>query len=128
MGRCAKRYREVSEVRDISVLSCIFGKNCTAMSSLVFHVEADALDNKVIDSIKAFFGGKKIQIAVQSENPNLMTEDELLAKIERGRAADHEYHFSPDELKNFIETAIETGEMSGEPFRRPVSHKVPQAV
>jgi hypothetical protein len=34
------------------------------MDTLVFHVEADKLDAKLLESIKAFFGTRKIAISV----------------------------------------------------------------
>lgn len=50
------------------------------MDSLVFHVDADKIDASMLDSIKAFYGNRRIQVIIKPED----TVTDLLAKNEVG--------------------------------------------
>ncbi len=50
------------------------------MDSLVFHVDADKIDTTMLDSIKAFYGNRRIQVIIKPED----TVTDLLAKNEVG--------------------------------------------
>ena len=50
------------------------------MDSLVFHIDADKADAKMLDSILAFFGNRRVQVSVQPEDDSY-TLDELATKV-----------------------------------------------
>jgi hypothetical protein len=54
------------------------------MQTLVFHLDTDQIGANLGDSIKAYFGHRKVQITVQPE----ATLSEIIAA---NRTADHEY-------------------------------------
>ena len=97
------------------------------MDSLIFHVEADKIDTNVIDSIKAFFGKQKIQISVKSEKTLVdNSEQDIFSKIESAQQAEHEYHFTSDQLKDLIEKSIDGQSVDENEFKRNVSHQIKQ--
>lgn len=53
------------------------------MESLVFHLDADKADQNLIDSIKAFFGTRRVQITV-------MTDETADDKADLDKADDEE--------------------------------------
>jgi hypothetical protein len=88
------------------------------MDSLVFHVEADKLDTNVLDSIKAFFGNRKIEISVKPERNPAMAGKDVLEKVKSSEAADYEYKLSADDLKEYIHQAIAGEPDEAEKFKR----------
>jgi hypothetical protein len=72
------------------------------MDTLVFHVEADKLDTNVLESIKAFFGKRKIAISVEPE-------DVLAELVERGRQSPVSY-VVPNEVISRMADALEADE------------------
>jgi hypothetical protein len=52
------------------------------MSSVVFHIESQELDNKFLKNLKSLFKGQKLMITVTPE-PKDITNPELLEKIRR---------------------------------------------
>lgn len=69
------------------------------MNTLVYHLEADKIDQKFIDSIKAFYGHKKIEISVKEE----MSLDSL---IERNLKSDTHYEFTAEEFDNIADKIL----------------------
>jgi ABC-type molybdate transport system substrate-binding protein len=61
------------------------------MNSLVFHVDADKIDVTMLDSIKAFYGNRRIQVIVKPED----TVTDLLAKNEAG---EHDYKLPYEDI------------------------------
>jgi hypothetical protein len=67
------------------------------MSSLVFHIEADKADNKLLESIKAFFGNQKVEILVKSENS-------LLETIEKNKSSAVSYSIPYSEIAKLADS------------------------
>lgn len=67
------------------------------MSSLVFHIEADKADVAMLDSIKAFFGNRRVKVLVEPE-PGPQSSADLDEKIARNQAAEVSYVFRDDEF------------------------------
>ena len=51
----------------------------------------------MLESIKAFFGNRRVQISVQPEEP-LLTVDDLDEKVKQNRASPISYVLQPDEF------------------------------
>lgn len=81
------------------------------MSSLVFHIEADKIDTKVIESIKAFFGKQKIQISVKSEKT-------LAEVVAEAKTSEISYVFEPNEFDEFAQKLLNNETIDYEPFKR----------
>ena len=88
------------------------------MDSLIFHVDADKADSKVLDSIKAFFGNRRVQISVQPEIDPL-TLDDLEEKVDQNRASPVAYVLQERE---FDEVARKL--LNDEPIDRETYKKV----
>jgi hypothetical protein len=61
------------------------------MDPLIFHIDADKAGTNLLDSIKAYYGNRRIQVIVKPEE----TADELIA---RNEAADHDYALPYDDI------------------------------
>ncbi len=60
------------------------------MDTLVFHTEADKIEDNLLQSIKAYFGNIRVEISVKAEKQSL---SEL---IERNRTSKISYVFEGD--------------------------------
>lgn len=61
------------------------------MDSITFHIDADKADANLLNSIKAYFGNRRIQVIVKPE--------ELFADlVARNESATHEYVLPYDEI------------------------------
>lgn len=72
------------------------------MESLVFHLDADKADQKLIDSIKAYFGTRRVQITVM---PDETTDD----VVDPDDADEPDYALPYDEIAR-ITTALQRNE------------------
>lgn len=61
------------------------------MDSLVFHIDADKAGPNLLESIKAYYGNRRVQVIVKPEE----STDELIA---RNEAATHEYALPYEDL------------------------------
>ena len=61
------------------------------MDSITFHIDADKADANLLNSIKAYFGNRRIQVTVKPE-------ETLSDLITRNESAGHEYALPYDEL------------------------------
>lgn len=83
------------------VYSVIFDKK-QRMDSLVFHIDADKAGPNLLDSIKAYYGNRRIQIIVKPE-------ETAADVIVRNEAADHDYALPYDDIVR-IADALERNE------------------
>ncbi|WP_420148153.1 hypothetical protein [Spirosoma sp.] len=72
------------------------------MDSLVFHIDADKAGTNLVESIKAYFGNRRIQVIVKPEE----TAADVIA---RNEAADHDYALPYDDIAR-IADALERNE------------------
>jgi hypothetical protein len=72
------------------------------MDSIVFHIEADNIGANLAESIKAYFGGKRVQVIVKPEE----TAAEIVAQ---NNTADHDYALPYDDIAR-IADALERNE------------------
>ncbi|QIP12940.1 hypothetical protein G8759_10050 [Spirosoma aureum] len=72
------------------------------MDSLVFHIDADKVDTYLLDSIKAYFGNRRIEIIVKPED----TLTDIVAKNE---LANHDYALPYEDIRR-IADALERNE------------------
>ncbi|ADB40624.1 hypothetical protein [Spirosoma linguale] len=72
------------------------------MDSIVFHIDADKAGQNLVESIKAYFGNRRVQIIVKPEE----TITDLIA---RNEAADHDYALPYDDIAR-IADALERNE------------------
>jgi hypothetical protein len=59
------------------------------MESLVFHLDADKADQNLIDSIKAFFGTRRVQITVMADGTTVSATDPDKADDEEDNEPDY---------------------------------------
>lgn len=72
------------------------------MNSIVFHIDADKVGPNLTESIKAYFGNRRVQITVEAvEIP--------AGVIARHEAADHDYALPYDDIAR-IADALERNE------------------
>ena len=72
------------------------------MDSIVFHIEADNIGANLAESIKAYFGGKRVQIVVKPEE----TAYDIVAQ---NKAVNHDYALPYDDIAR-IADALERNE------------------
>lgn len=72
------------------------------MDSIVFHIDADNVGPNLVESIKAYFGNRRVQVIVKPEE----TAADLIA---RNEAADHDYALPYDDIAR-IAGALERNE------------------
>ena len=72
------------------------------MDSLVFHIDADKAGPNLLESIKAYYGNRRVQVIVRPEE----TSTDL---TEENEAADHDYALPYDEIAR-IAGALERNE------------------
>ncbi|MFD2571064.1 hypothetical protein ACFSUS_10495 [Spirosoma soli] len=72
------------------------------MDSLIFHIEADKAGPNLLESIKAYYGNRRIQVIVTPE-------ETLTDLIEKNEVADHDYALPYDEIVR-IADALERNE------------------
>ena len=61
------------------------------MESIVFHIEADKAGTNLTESIKAYFGNRRVQVIVKPEQ----TAAEV---VDRNQAANHDFALPYDEI------------------------------
>ncbi len=88
-----------------------FEEKNNRMNTLVYNLEADKIDQKLLDSIKAFFGNRKVEISVKEE----MSLDSL---IEKNRDSKTYYEFSSDEFDNFVGKVMNEEQVDYEKFKK----------
>lgn len=76
-----------------------FEKTNNRMNTLVYHLEADKIDQKLLDSIKAFFGNRKVEISVKEE----MSLDSL---IEKNSKSESFYEFTSEEFDDIADKIL----------------------
>ena len=81
------------------------------MNTLIYHLEADKIDHKLLESIKAFFGNRKIEISVKEE----MSLDTL---IEKNRESNTYYEFSSEEFEDFADKILREEEVDYEKYKK----------
>ena len=72
------------------------------MDSIVFHIDADKVGPNLVESIKAYFGNRRVQVIVKPED----TAADVIAHNE---AADHDYALPYDDIAR-IADALERNE------------------
>ena len=72
------------------------------MDTIVFHIDADKAGQNLVDSIKAYFGNRRVQVIVKPED----TAADVIALNE---AADHDYALPYDDIAR-IADALERNE------------------
>ncbi len=72
------------------------------MDSIVFHIDADKAGSNLAESIKAYFGNRRVQIIVKPEEP-------AADVIARNEASDHDYALPYDDISR-IADALERNE------------------
>ncbi|MBC3788177.1 hypothetical protein [Spirosoma utsteinense] len=75
------------------------------MESLVFHLDADKADQNLIDSIKAYFGTRRVQITVMPDEPT----DDVIDPDKDDEADEPDYALPYDEIAR-ITTALQRNE------------------
>ncbi|TAE32019.1 MAG: hypothetical protein EAZ91_06075 [Cytophagales bacterium] len=73
------------------------------MESLIFHIEADKADTNMLESIRAFFGSRRVQISVTPEAQSLV---ELEVKVEKNRQSGVAYVFEGDSFATLTEQLL----------------------
>ena len=87
------------------------------MDSLTFHIEADKADVKMLESIKAFFGSRRVQISVQPE-VNALTLDDLEEKVAQNRASSVSYVFNGDEFEQVTQKLLNDEPVDTEAYKQ----------
>lgn len=72
------------------------------MDSIVFHIDADKVGANLAESIKAYFGNRRVQVIVKPEE----TAADIVG---RNEAADHDYALPYDDIAR-IADALERNE------------------
>lgn len=83
------------------VFAFIFDKK-THMDSLVFHIDADKAGPNLAESIRAYFGNRRVQVIVKPEQ----TASDVVAL---NQAADHDFVLPYDEIARLAD-ALERDE------------------
>lgn len=73
------------------------------MDSLTFHIEADKADTNLLESIRAFFGNRRVQISVTPEAQSLV---DLEAKVEKNRQSSVAYVFEGESFATLTEQLL----------------------
>lgn len=81
------------------------------MDSLVFHIEADKADVNLLESIKAYFGNRKIEILVKPEK-------QLADIIQENKESKVSYVFKGDEFENLASQILNDEPADLEPFKK----------
>jgi hypothetical protein len=68
------------------------------MESAVFHLKSEELDTRFIESVKAFFKNRHIKVTITTEEPQSVSDAELLEAVERGQKADFVYTIPSNEF------------------------------
>ncbi|MCP9766672.1 hypothetical protein EGI22_02045 [Lacihabitans sp. LS3-19] len=84
------------------------------MNTLIYHLEADKIDHKLIESIKAFFGNRKIEISVKEE----MSVDDLIKKNHDSKTY---YEFSSEEFDDFANKILNEEKVDYEKYMKTKS-------
>ncbi len=87
------------------------------MDSLVFHIEADKADINMLESIRAFFGNRRIQVLVQ---PEPMTMDDLEEKVEKNRASGVAYVFEGESFSKIAENLLNDEPIDILPYKQTI--------
>jgi hypothetical protein len=82
------------------------------MDTLVFHTEADRIEDNLLQSIKAYFGNMRVEISVKAEKQSL---SEL---IERNRASRTSYFFEGDSFDKIATKMLNDETVDFEPYKQ----------
>ena len=91
--------------------------NTHAMDSLIFYIEADKAYVNMLESIKAFFGNRHVQISVQPEADPL-TLDDLEEKVNQNRASPVAYVLQENEFDEVARKLLNDDPIDREAYKR----------
>jgi precorrin-6B methylase 1 len=82
------------------------------MDTLVFHTEADRIEDNLLQSIKAYFGNMRVEISVKPEKKSL---SEL---IEQNRNSKISYIFEGDSFDEVASKILNDEPVDFEPYKQ----------
>ena len=94
---------------------------------ITYRLSETEFDQNVFKSIKKIFKNRLMKISiVAEETTEIISEQDVYSKIESGQQAEHEFHFTSDQLKDFIERSIDDQSVDENQFKRTVVHQTKQ--
>jgi hypothetical protein len=85
------------------------------MDSLIFHIEADKADINMLESIRAFFGNRRIQVLVK---PETLTMDDLQEKVRQNRTSEVAYVFEGDSFSKIADQLLNDEPVDLQPYKQ----------